>query len=61
VLADEVYEAMVYAPNSHTRIASLPGMFDRTVTLGSAGKVERKREKETETQTRGTRSDGHRY
>lgn len=39
VLADEVYEAMVYAPHVHTRIATLPGMFDRTVTLGSAGKV----------------------
>lgn len=43
VLSDEVYEWMVY-PGSpyaadHVRIATLPGMWDRTITLGSAGKT----------------------
>jgi len=38
VLADEVYEPMVYDSNKHVRIATLPGMFERTITLGSAGK-----------------------
>ncbi len=43
VLSDEVYEWMVYPdPNrtvEHTRIATLPGMWERTITLGSAGKT----------------------
>jgi aspartate/methionine/tyrosine aminotransferase len=43
VLSDEVYEWMVYpsqaAPVAHVRIATLPGMWERTVTLGSAGKT----------------------
>ena len=38
-LSDEVYEHMVYAPNEHISIASLPGMWDRTVTVSSAGKT----------------------
>jgi len=38
VLSDEVYEAMVYKNFEHTRIATLPDMWDRTITLGSAGK-----------------------
>eukprot|EP01119_Soliformovum_irregulare_P003190 TRINITY_DN1351_c0_g1_i4.p1 TRINITY_DN1351_c0_g1~~TRINITY_DN1351_c0_g1_i4.p1 ORF type:complete len:232 (+),score=46.74 TRINITY_DN1351_c0_g1_i4:484-1179(+) len=38
VLADEVYEAMTYDGIQHTRMASLPGMWNRTITLGSAGK-----------------------
>lgn len=38
VLSDEVYEWMVYAPTEHVRIATLPGMWERTITLGSAGK-----------------------
>eukprot|EP01118_Nematostelium_gracile_P013147 TRINITY_DN4933_c0_g1_i1.p1 TRINITY_DN4933_c0_g1~~TRINITY_DN4933_c0_g1_i1.p1 ORF type:complete len:440 (+),score=105.81 TRINITY_DN4933_c0_g1_i1:29-1348(+) len=38
VLSDEVYETMVYDENKHVRMASIPGMFDRTITLGSAGK-----------------------
>ena len=38
VLSDEVYDRLTYgAP--HVRIASLPGMRDRTLTLGSAGKA----------------------
>ena len=55
VLSDEVYEWMVYpAPEQparaaqpaqpaqsvqHVRIATLPGMWERTITLGSAGKT----------------------
>jgi aspartate/methionine/tyrosine aminotransferase len=39
VLSDEVYEWMVYAPATHVRMATLPGMSERTVTLGSAGKT----------------------
>ncbi|MEJ5247216.1 aminotransferase class I/II-fold pyridoxal phosphate-dependent enzyme [Caldilinea sp.] len=39
VLSDEVYEWMVYPPAQHVRIATLPGMWERTVTLGSAGKT----------------------
>lgn len=50
VLSDEVYEWMTYSPLQrngqaaarpveHVRIATLPGMWERTVTLGSAGKT----------------------
>lgn len=39
VLSDEVYEWMVYPGATHVRIATLPGMWDRTITLGSAGKT----------------------
>jgi len=39
VLSDEVYEWMVYPSAAHVRIATLPGMWERTVTLGSAGKT----------------------
>jgi kynurenine---oxoglutarate transaminase / cysteine-S-conjugate beta-lyase / glutamine---phenylpyruvate transaminase len=50
VLSDEVYEWMVYPgpiaansepakPVQHARIATVPGMWDRTITLGSAGKT----------------------
>ncbi len=39
VLSDEVYEWMVYDGAEHLRLASLPGMWERTVTLGSAGKT----------------------
>ena len=38
VVSDEVYEHMVFE-GTHLPIASLPGMADRTVTLGSAGKT----------------------
>ncbi|XP_029468831.1 kynurenine--oxoglutarate transaminase 1 isoform X2 [Rhinatrema bivittatum] len=36
--SDEVYEWLVYDGNEHVRIASLPGMWNRTITIGSAGK-----------------------
>ncbi|XP_063912880.1 kynurenine aminotransferase-like [Zophobas morio] len=38
-ISDEVYEWIVYKPNKHIRIATLPGMWDRTITIGSAGKT----------------------
>ncbi|XP_072096246.1 kynurenine--oxoglutarate transaminase 3-like isoform X3 [Mobula birostris] len=37
-ISDEVYEWLVYDGNEHVRIASLPGMWERTITVGSAGK-----------------------
>jgi kynurenine--oxoglutarate transaminase/cysteine-S-conjugate beta-lyase/glutamine--phenylpyruvate transaminase len=39
VISDEVYEWLVYAPNKHIRMATLPDMWDRTVTICSAGKT----------------------
>ncbi|XP_014248930.1 kynurenine--oxoglutarate transaminase 3 isoform X2 [Cimex lectularius] len=38
-ISDEVYEWMVYKPYKHVRIATLPGMWERTITIGSAGKT----------------------
>ncbi|CAG2189987.1 CCBL [Mytilus edulis] len=38
-IADEVYEWLIYDGKKHIRIATLPGMWDRTVTIGSAGKT----------------------
>lgn len=37
-ISDEVYEWLVYKPYKHIRIATLPGMWERTLTIGSAGK-----------------------
>ncbi|HSJ26917.1 MAG TPA: aminotransferase class I/II-fold pyridoxal phosphate-dependent enzyme, partial [Acidimicrobiia bacterium] len=37
VITDEVYERMAYA-RDHIRMATLPGMWDRTLTLSSIGK-----------------------
>ncbi|TPX69743.1 hypothetical protein SpCBS45565_g02148 [Spizellomyces sp. 'palustris'] len=41
VLADEVYETLVYTDSVAPLIkfASLPGMFERTITVGSVGKM----------------------
>ena len=39
VIADEVYEHLLFAPAEHIPIATLPGMFARTVTVSSAGKL----------------------
>ncbi len=39
VITDEVYEHIVYAPNEHTYFASLPGMFDRTISCSSLSKT----------------------
>jgi N-succinyldiaminopimelate aminotransferase len=38
VVADEVYEHLTYDGVAHVPIATLPGMWERTVTIGSAGK-----------------------
>jgi N-succinyldiaminopimelate aminotransferase len=38
VITDEVYEHLVYDGHRHVPIATLPGMFERTLTLSSAGK-----------------------
>ena len=38
-ISDEVYEHLVYKPLEHIRIANLPGMYERTITIGSAGKT----------------------
>lgn len=39
ILSDEVYEFMAYDGLTHERIGSFPGMFDRTISLFSAGKT----------------------
>uniref|UniRef100_A0A2K6ADB8 Kynurenine--oxoglutarate transaminase 1 n=2 Tax=Mandrillus leucophaeus TaxID=9568 RepID=A0A2K6ADB8_MANLE len=38
-ITDEVYQWMVYDGHPHISIASLPGMWERTLTIGSAGKT----------------------
>ncbi|XP_069862436.1 kynurenine--oxoglutarate transaminase 3 isoform X3 [Dipodomys merriami] len=38
-ISDEVYEWLVYTGNKHIKIATFPGMWERTVTIGSAGKT----------------------
>jgi len=39
VITDEVYEHIVYAPFTHTYFASLPGMFERTLSCSSLSKT----------------------
>lgn len=39
VVTDEVYEYMVYAPNEHVCMASLPGMYEHTITCNSLSKT----------------------
>lgn len=38
VLADEAYEHLWFDGHPHIPISTLPGMFDRTITIGSGGK-----------------------
>ena len=38
-ITDEVYEHILYDDTVHTRLATLPGMEDRTVTISSLGKT----------------------
>jgi N-succinyldiaminopimelate aminotransferase len=38
VITDEVYEHLTFEDHEHVPIATLPGMFERTLTLSSAGK-----------------------
>ena len=39
VITDEVYEHIVYEPFKHTYFASLPGMWDRTISCSSLSKT----------------------
>lgn len=39
VITDEPYEHIVYAPRQHISFATLPGMFDRTITCNSLSKT----------------------
>jgi len=39
VLSDEVYEFITYDKMQHIPIATLPGMFERTITISSSGKT----------------------
>ena len=39
VITDEVYEHIVYAPHQHTYFASLPGMWQRTISCSSLSKT----------------------
>ncbi len=38
VITDEVYEHLAYDEHEHVPLATLPGMFERTLSLSSAGK-----------------------
>lgn len=38
VVTDEVYEHLVFDHHAHVPLATLPGMWERTLTLSSAGK-----------------------
>lgn len=38
-ITDEVYEHILYDDASHTRLATLPGMKERTLTISSLGKT----------------------
>ena len=39
VITDEVYEHIVYAPHKHTYFATLPGMWERTLSCSSLSKT----------------------
>lgn len=39
VITDEVYEHIVYEPNKHIYFASLPGMWERTISCSSLSKT----------------------
>jgi N-succinyldiaminopimelate aminotransferase len=39
VISDEVYEHLLFGNVQHIPIATLPGMFERTVTISSGGKT----------------------
>ncbi len=39
VITDEVYEHILYAPHTHTYMAALPGMWERTISCSSLSKT----------------------
>ncbi|MGA1209495.1 MAG: pyridoxal phosphate-dependent aminotransferase [Gemmobacter sp.] len=39
IISDEIYARMIYAPNEHLSIATLPGMKERTITLNGFSKT----------------------
>ncbi|MGK0467021.1 pyridoxal phosphate-dependent aminotransferase [Clostridium sp.] len=39
VITDEVYEHIIYEPNKHTYFATLPNMFERTISCSSLSKT----------------------
>ena len=39
VITDEVYEHILYAPHQHTYFATLPGMWERTISCSSLSKT----------------------
>jgi len=39
MISDDVYEHMVFEQSKMVRVATMPGMWDRTITIGSAGKT----------------------
>lgn len=39
VITDEVYEHIIYAPHTHTYFATLPGMWERTISCSSLSKT----------------------
>lgn len=39
VVTDEVYEHLVFDDHEHVPLSTLPGMFDRTLTISSGGKT----------------------
>ncbi|XP_043718656.1 bifunctional aspartate aminotransferase and glutamate/aspartate-prephenate aminotransferase isoform X2 [Telopea speciosissima] len=39
VLSDEIYEHIIYAPATHISFASLPGMWERTLTVNGFSKA----------------------
>ena len=39
VITDEVYEHIVYEPNKHVYISTLPGMWERTISCSSLSKT----------------------
>lgn len=39
VVADEIYEHIIYPPAKHYSFAALPGMWERTLTVNGFSKV----------------------
>ncbi|PKG24763.1 pyridoxal phosphate-dependent aminotransferase [Niallia nealsonii] len=39
VISDEIYEKLIYDDSEHVSLASLPGMFERTVTINGFSKA----------------------